>query len=76
MKHLMTFCKVPFKKIQPSNEHTGKVPKRLEPLIAAKREIEILKKELKEAIKQEKYEEAAKLRDAIKDLEKGGDTDG
>ena len=63
------------KKIQPGNEHTGKVPQRLVPLITAKREIEKLKKDLSEAIKQEEYEQAAKLRDQIKDLTKGGEED-
>ena len=63
------------KKIQPSSEHTGKVPQRLVPLITAKREIEKLKKNLKEAIKQEEYEQAVKLRDQIRDLTEGGEED-
>ena len=63
------------KKIQPSNEHTGKVPQRLVPMMTVKREIEKLKKDLKETIKQEEYEQAAKLRDQIKDLTKGGEED-
>ena len=63
------------KKIQPSNEHTGKVPKRLVPLITARRESEKLKNDLKEAIRQEEYEKAAKLRDRIKALAEGSEKD-
>ncbi len=62
-------------KIQPSNEHVGKVPKRLEPLMAVRREIENLNQQLKQAIQLEEYEQAATLRDAIKELEKGDETD-
>ena len=64
------------KKIQPNNEHIGKVPGRLEPLISIKKETENLKKQLQDklnlAIKEEKYEEAAKLRDQIRNLHKEG----
>lgn len=65
------------KKIQPSNRHIGKVPKSVEPLIEAKREAITLEKglklKLKLAIKDERYEDAAKLRDQIKELDPEGD---
>lgn len=64
------------KKIQPSNEHVGKVPKSLLPFITVKREVEKLKRQLKEAVEEEKYELAAKLRDQIIELEKGGEDNG
>lgn len=61
------------KKIQPSSKHTGKVPSKLAHIFTIKREIESLKNELSEAIKQEEYEKAADIRDRIRGLEKGGD---
>lgn len=64
------------KKMQPSNRHVGKIPKSIEPLMEAKREAMTLKKglelKLKLAIKDERYEDAAKLRDQIKELGKEG----
>ena len=41
--------------------------------MAAKRETEILKRKLAAAIENEEFEEAAKLRDKIKELEKEGE---
>lgn len=57
-------------KIQPSNEHNGKIPAKLVHVIANREEIISLKQNLKDAISKEEYEEAAKLRDKIKELEK------
>jgi protein arginine kinase activator len=59
-----------FKRVHGSTFHTGKVPKRSGGLIKDKREIEGLKKELLQRIDQEEFEEAAKLRDEIRELEK------
>jgi protein arginine kinase activator len=59
-----------FKRVHGSTSHTGKVPKRSGGLIKMKREIDELKKELLARIEQEEFEEAAKLRDQIRDLEK------
>lgn len=59
-----------FKRVHGSTFHTGKVPKRSGGLIKYKREIENLKKELLLRIDKEEFEEAAQLRDVIRDLEK------
>ncbi|PZE19170.1 UvrB/UvrC motif-containing protein [Paenibacillus xerothermodurans] len=59
-----------FKRVHGNTVHTGKVPKRSGGLIKRKREIETLKKELLLRIKQEEFEEAAQLRDEIRELEK------
>ena len=48
----------------------GKIPHKSGGKLAAKREKEILKRKLASAIENEEYEEAAKLRDRIKELEK------
>ena len=50
--------------------HTGKYPKRLMAYKAFLIDLERLKKMLEKAVKAENYEEAAKLRDQIKDLER------
>ncbi|ULL13353.1 hypothetical protein DVH26_02030 [Paenibacillus sp. H1-7] len=59
-----------FKRVHGNTIHTGKVPKRSGGLIKHKREIENLKKELLLRIDKEEFEEAAHLRDIIRDLEK------
>jgi len=59
-----------FKRVHGSTLHTGKVPKRSGGLIKHKREIESLKKELLLRIENEEFEEAAQLRDEIRELEK------
>ena len=67
------------RKIQPSTTHTGKIagPKGEEIQIA--NEIKTLKEKLRLAIMDERYEDAAKLRDEVRSLEekkKGGGSDG
>lgn len=59
-----------FKQVHGNVAHVGKVPKRTGGLIKYKREIETLKKELQARIDQEEFEQAAKIRDEIKELEK------
>jgi len=59
-----------FKRVHGNTIHTGKVPKRSGGLIKHKREIESLKRELLQRIENEEFEEAAHLRDVIRDLEK------
>ncbi|MDF2962745.1 MAG: hypothetical protein K0S39_4480 [Paenibacillus sp.] len=59
-----------FKRVHGNTVHTGKVPKRSGGLIKHKREIESLKKELLLKIQGEEFEEAARLRDEIRQLEK------
>lgn len=59
-----------FKRVHGNTVHVGKVPKRTGGLIKYKREVERLKKELALRIDHEEFEQAAKLRDEIKDIEK------
>jgi protein arginine kinase activator len=60
-------------RIHGSATHTGKVPKSVSPKRNLMREAERLKKELNEAVVKQEYEQAAKLRDRLKELE-GGET--
>ncbi|KXS40449.1 MULTISPECIES: UvrB/UvrC motif-containing protein [unclassified Candidatus Frackibacter] len=57
------------KRIHGSNRHTGKVPRRTGEVIRMKKEIQGLRDEMQEAVEKEEFEEAAKLRDKIKELE-------
>lgn len=58
------------KKIHGSNRHFGKVPTKLGRPVKKKVDVEELKNELQRAIQQEEFEEAARIRDKIKELEK------
>ncbi|MBM7624991.1 UvrB/UvrC motif-containing protein [Sporohalobacter salinus] len=57
------------KKIHGNNRHTGKVPKRTGGVIRTRKEIQQLREKMQDAVQKEEFEEAAKLRDAIKELE-------
>ncbi len=57
------------RKIQGNLQHTGKVPKRTGESIALRRQLNNLKNELNEAIYKQEFENAAVLRDQIRDLE-------
>ncbi|HBG15947.1 MAG TPA: hypothetical protein DDW93_04130 [Firmicutes bacterium] len=57
------------RRVHGSIAHTGKVPKRTGGRVRVRKEIEELRSKLQEAIKREAYEEAAKLRDEIKEKE-------
>lgn len=59
------------KNIHGTNKHMGKIPNRGQKGLIIKRELDILKKNLTDAIKNEEYEEAARLRDEIRAIEKG-----
>ncbi|MGF9712536.1 UvrB/UvrC motif-containing protein [Paenibacillus naphthalenovorans] len=59
-----------FKRVHGNIIHTGKVPKRSGGLIKYRREIDRLKKELLLSVENEEFEQAAKLRDQIRELEK------
>ncbi|WP_409343450.1 UvrB/UvrC motif-containing protein [Paenibacillus sp. MBLB4367] len=59
-----------FKRVHGNTVHVGKVPKRTGGLIKYKRELEQLKRELSEHIEREEFENAAGVRDQIRDLEK------
>lgn len=59
-----------FKRVHGNTVHVGKVPRRTGGLIKYKREIEGLKKEMMTRIEHEEFEQAAKIRDQIRDIEK------
>lgn len=58
-----------FKGIHGHNKHMGKVPKRTNKTLAKKREIHRLRTEMDRLVSREAFEEAAVLRDKIKELE-------
>lgn len=57
------------KRIQGTTTHSGKVPKRTGGIARKRRELEGLRRQLESAIKNERYEEAAQLRDQMKQME-------
>jgi len=57
------------RRIQSSTRHTGKVPMRSGETVKTRRELDTLRRELKRAIMQEQYEDAAQIRDQIRTLE-------
>lgn len=57
------------RRIQSSTSHTGKVPHRAGEQVKRKREMELLRRRLNQAVSMEQFEEAAKLRDEIRKLE-------
>ncbi|MBC8079291.1 MAG: UvrB/UvrC motif-containing protein [Gorillibacterium sp.] len=59
-----------FKRVHGGVCHTGKVPKRSGMIVQRKRELEGLKKELSSYIDREEFEQAANIRDQIRELEK------
>ncbi|MFD0872442.1 UvrB/uvrC motif domain-containing protein [Chlamydia abortus] len=59
-----------FKRVHGNTSHVGKVPKRSGGIIKYKREIENLKQELSKKIEFEEFEQAARIRDKIRDLER------
>lgn len=58
------------KRIHGRDEHRGKIPQKAGGRIRTRREIQDLRQSLQEAIQEERFEEAATLRDQIKDLER------
>ncbi len=58
------------RRIHGSTRHTGKVPGRTGAATDTRREIESLRVELSRLVAKERYEEAAKVRDKIRALEK------
>lgn len=59
-----------FKRVHGSTTHTGKVPKRTGGILQQKRDIETMRKEMAQHIEHEEFEQAAQLRDQIRELEK------
>lgn len=60
------------KNIHGSCEHKGKIPHKSGSVLMLKKEKELLKKKMAEAVANEDFEEAAKIRDRIRELEKEG----
>jgi protein arginine kinase activator len=58
------------KRVHGNTVHVGKIPRRSGGQIKFKREIEILKKELQHHIESEEFEQAAHIRDEIRNIEK------
>lgn len=65
-KHLSVLLK----KIHGSNQHLGKTPGKVAKSVKPKSALEELKDRLQQAIQSEEFEEAARIRDRIKELEK------
>ncbi|MBP2649553.1 MAG: UvrB/UvrC protein [Firmicutes bacterium] len=59
-----------FRRIHGTSTHTGKVPKRSGGKLALKRRAQQLRQELDRCISSEEYEQAAKVRDEIKEIDK------
>ncbi|MCL2703150.1 MAG: UvrB/UvrC motif-containing protein [Defluviitaleaceae bacterium] len=57
------------KNVHGSSEHTGKTPKKAPRELILRREVETMKRGLREAIEREQYEIAAELRDKIRSAE-------
>lgn len=58
------------KRVHGNTVHVGKIPKRIGGHIEVKRKLDDLRLELQQRILQEEFEEAASLRDQIRELEK------
>ena len=58
------------KRIHGSTQHCGKSPKKIARIVKARNELEVLKEKLQKSIQKEDFEEAAKLRDKIREIEK------
>lgn len=57
------------KKLHMSCEYKGKIPEGASESISVSRKIEKMKEQMQRAVEEQNYEEAAKLRDAIRQLE-------
>lgn len=58
------------RRIHGTSTHSGKIPRRSGGTLELKQEIKRLRAELQEKVAQEEYEEAAKLRDKVRAMEK------
>ena len=68
-----TEVEVLLKNVQGSTRHEGKFPRRMGAGILNKRQIGEIRSRLNKAVEEENYEEAAKLRDEIRELQKGAE---
>lgn len=57
------------RRIQSDTSHTGKIPVRAGEQVQGKKRLQMLKRELQQAISREQFEHAAQLRDQIRTLE-------
>ncbi len=57
------------RRIHGNGQHLGKIPLRGGEKVLIKKQIELLKNKLQQAIRDEQYEEAAKIRDSVMDME-------
>ncbi|MHB8171922.1 MAG: UvrB/UvrC motif-containing protein [Thermincolia bacterium] len=64
------------KRIHGANRHTGKVPTRTGGSLKLIKEIDLYKRKLREVVEKEEFEEAASLRDRIRQLERKLDQEG
>lgn len=61
-----------FKKVHGNTIHTGKIPNRAGSRIKVLKEVEKLRQQLEEAIRNEEYEKAAAIRDKIREINNAG----
>ena len=64
------------KRIHGADRHVGKIPLRIGKTVKDTRTLQELKMKMERAIQTEDFEEAAKLRDKIRELEKRGSQEG
>lgn len=69
-KHFSARLDPLFRRVHGTTEHAGKIPKRSGGQIQYRREVEQLKRQLHLLVENEEFEQAAKLRDRIRELEK------
>lgn len=62
-----------FEKVHGGSEHTGKMPSRVGADLKDQRELMQLRRRLQQAVENEQYEEAARVRDQIRERETAGD---
>ncbi len=58
------------RRIHGNSKHLGKIPLRGGETVRIKRQIEALKNQIQEAVREEKYEQAAQIRDQVIELER------
>ncbi len=59
----------PLRRIHGNSQHLGKIPVRGGEKVFIRRQIEVLKNQLQEAVRGEEYEKAAEIRDQVKEME-------
>ncbi|NMB29981.1 MAG: hypothetical protein GX988_00850 [Clostridiales bacterium] len=71
--HFKTSLLPSIHRIHGNTNHVGKVPKSAGPRLRLRSELASLKKELEQAIEQQRFEEAANIRDKINEIKRGED---